>query len=74
MVVLDEVNTAAARGLIHIDDLLEVLDARPADVELVLTGDGAPPEILAEAHVVTEMRRLKHYADMGVAPREGIEL
>ena len=73
LVVLDEVNVAIARGLVNVDDVLKLLDRRPEGVEVVLTGAGAPPEIVAAAHVVTEMRKVKHYSDMGVAPRDGIE-
>ena len=73
MVILDDVNLAVQHGLVHVDQVLELLDQRPATVELVLTGRDAHPELLAAADLVTEMRQIKHYHDMGVAPREGID-
>ncbi len=73
LVVLDEVHVAIARGLVKADDVLRLLDRRAEHVEVALTGAGAPPEIMAAAHVVTEMRCVKHYSDVGVAPRAGIE-
>ena len=50
-----------------------ITDARPAGVELVLTGRQAPAEILARAHLVTRMEKLKHPYDAGVPARRGIE-
>ena len=73
VVILDDVNLAVSYGLIHVDQVLELLDLRPATVEVVLTGRDAHPELVAAADVVTEMTQIKHYYDMGVAPREGIE-
>lgn len=73
VVILDDVNLAISYGLIHVDQVLELLDLRPATVELVLTGRDAHPELVAAADLVTEMMQIKHYHDMGVAPREGIE-
>ncbi len=46
---------------------------KPDDVELVMTGRHAPDELVAAADLVTEMRPLKHYSDVGVEARRGIE-
>jgi len=73
VVILDDINLAVSHGLLHVDQVLDLLDLRPATVELVLTGRDAHPELVAAADLVTEMTQIKHYHDMGVAPREGIE-
>ncbi|MCI0496791.1 MAG: cob(I)yrinic acid a,c-diamide adenosyltransferase [Thermoplasmata archaeon] len=73
VVILDEVNVAAAWGLIPVGDVLAVITDRPKHVELVLTGRYAPPEILEAADLVTEMREVKHYFRRGEAARDGIE-
>jgi cob(I)alamin adenosyltransferase len=73
LVILDEANVAATMRLLNISRLLEVIDARPDGVELVLTGRWAPPEILDRADLVTEMREIKHYYHQGVPARVGIE-
>jgi len=73
IVVLDEVNVALDFGLIELADVLELMEKKPGGMELVLTGRGAKPEIVERAHLVTEMRALKHYWDAGVASRRGIE-
>jgi cob(I)alamin adenosyltransferase len=54
-------------------DVLDFIDRRPADVELVLTGRYAPASFVARADLVTEMTAIKHYFDRGVKAREGIE-
>jgi cob(I)alamin adenosyltransferase len=46
---------------------------KPEDVELVLTGRWARPEVLRRADLVTEMREVKHYYKKGVESRIGIE-
>lgn len=74
LVVLDEACVAVARGLVAEADLLGLVAARPASVELVLTGRYATPAILEAADLVTEMREIRHYASRGVAARPGIEL
>ena len=73
VVVLDELITSVFFELVPVDDVLALFFARPAHVELVLTGRRCPPEIEAAADLVTEMRPLKHYYDAGVEAREGIE-
>jgi len=64
---------AAACGLFSPADLLDLVQARPAGVEVVLTGRQAAPELIARADLVTEMKAVKHYYPAGVAARVGIE-
>lgn len=73
ILVLDEVSVAIWFGLLETDDVLAFLDRRPDDIEVVLTGRRAPQELIDRAHLVTEMRPLKHYYDQGVLARPGIE-
>jgi cob(I)alamin adenosyltransferase len=73
ILILDEVNVAVAYNLITVQDLLEVMDSRPEQMELILTGRNAHPEILTKADLVTEMKNLKHYYDKGVLQRISTE-
>jgi cob(I)alamin adenosyltransferase len=73
VVILDEANTAMSCGLLSPREVLAVLARRPARTEVVLTGRGAPPEIVEAADLVTEMREIKHYYRAGVNARVGIE-
>jgi cob(I)alamin adenosyltransferase len=74
IVILDEINVAVDYGLIPLSDLLQLIDSKPATVELILTGRNAKPEIIEKADLVTEMVERKHYYKKGVKSREGIEI
>jgi cob(I)alamin adenosyltransferase len=73
VVVLDEINVALNYGLVSLEQVLVLLDARPSQVELILTGRRAHPQIIERADLVTEMRAIKHPYDAGVAGRKGVE-
>lgn len=73
LVVLDEVNVAANLGLVSEEDVLALLDSRPAHVEVVLTGRDAPASFIERADLVTEMRMVKHFYEAGIPARRGIE-
>ena len=74
LVVLDEIFSALAAGLLAERDILDLIDLRPAQVHLVMTGRGAPPSAVARADLVTEMRCVRHPCDRGVQAQPGIEL
>ena len=73
IVILDEANVAVSSRLISKDELLEIFALKPENVELVITGRGAAPEIIEKADLVSEIKPLKHYFSNGVTAREGIE-
>ncbi len=73
IVIMDEVNVALYFGLVTVQEVLEILDAKPTHVEVVCTGRNAPPELIERADLVTEMREIKHYYTQGVSARKGIE-
>ena len=73
MVILDEINVAIHLGLIAPEAVLELINSKPEQVQLVLTGRYAHPEIIKRADCVLEMKKIKHHFDLGVEAREGIE-
>lgn len=73
LVILDEINGAVWFGLLSVEDILDLMAARPASVELVLTGRSADPRVIEAADLVTEMTEVKHYYQQGVPARIGIE-
>lgn len=73
LVILDECNVAISWGLISSKDVIDILKERPANIEIVLTGRGAPKEIIDYADLVTEMKMVKHPFDKGIKARKGIE-
>lgn len=73
LVILEEVNVAIKRDLISVQQLLELIDLKPENIELVITGRAAKEEIIERADLVTEMKDIKHYMHQGVRARIGIE-
>lgn len=74
MLILDEVLYAANRGLIDPEDLVDLVERRPENLELVLTGGHEAPEYLSdEADLVTEVGKVKHPIDEGQRARKGTE-
>lgn len=73
MVILDEVLYAVKFGLLDPGAVLELIALRPPQVHLVLTGRDAPPDIVACADLVTEMREVKHPYARGIPAQRWIE-
>jgi cob(I)alamin adenosyltransferase len=73
VLVLDEINLAAAIGLVKVEDVLKLLEKVPEETVVVLTGRRAPKEFIEVADLVTEMREIKHPHKRGVEARKGIE-
>ena len=73
LVILDEINICADLGMIKISEIKDTLINRPKNIEIVLTGRRAHPELVSLAHLVTEMTPVKHYFNEGVMARQGIE-
>ena len=74
LVVLDELNIALVYRYVPLAEVITALRGRPAHQHVVITGRGAPAELLEIADTVTEMRALKHAFDAGVRAQRGIEL
>jgi len=73
VVILDEITIAEFFKLISVQDILEIIAAKPKHVELVLTGRKADVKIIDAADLVTEMVEIKHYYTKGIEARTGIE-
>ena len=73
IVIFDEIIVAAHLGLIREQDILDLIEAKPHAVELILTGRYAMQSVMEQADLVTEMSEVKHYYNKGVLARDGIE-
>ena len=73
IIVLDEVLAAVGLKVLREQAVLDLIDARPESVELVLTGRSATQALVDRADLVTEMKLVKHYYSRGVRARDGIE-
>lgn len=73
LLVLDEIISACNHGAVPEEALLEFLQNKPENLEVVLTGRNPSEALLAQADYVTEMKKIKHPFDRGVLARKGIE-
>ena len=73
VVILDEIFVAISKGLVSTAQTLSLMSMKPGPMELILTGRGAPKEIIEQADLVTEMVAVKHPFTKGVMARKGIE-
>lgn len=73
LIIMDEINIAIDLKILDIDEVIEVLKNKPKDMEIVLTGRNAHKKAIEIAHLVSEIKPVKHYWDTGVVARKGIE-
>jgi cob(I)alamin adenosyltransferase len=73
MVILDELNVALAFNLIPLKDALDLIAAKPGELELIITGRYAHSKIIKLADLVSAVREVKHYYRQGVPARKGFE-
>lgn len=74
LMILDELSIAIVCGLMTEEQALDLLDARPDSLELVLTGRYMPQSLLDRADLITEMKEIRHYyGTQGLLARDGIE-
>ncbi len=73
LVVCDEINNALQLNLVDLDQVVDIIDSKPPDLHLVLTGRDAHPEVIARAHTVSEVREIKHAYREGIEPQKGID-
>jgi len=73
VLVLDEIVFCLSQGLAQLEDIKRLIEQRDPAVELILTGRGATPELIALADLVTDMKKVKHPFDKGVPARPGID-
>lgn len=73
MVILDEICIALHYKLLPIKAIVKLLNEKPTEMEVILTGRYASKELIKKADLVTEMREIKHYYNEGIQARKGIE-
>ncbi|CAM3954280.1 cob(I)yrinic acid a,c-diamide adenosyltransferase [Alkalicoccus chagannorensis] len=79
VVVLDELNNALAidsfdvSDVLPVEEVVEMLETKPAHVHVIITGRSAHPSVKAAADLVTVMEPEKHYYDRGIPAVKGME-
>ena len=73
LIVLDELNIVLRYDYLPLADVLAVLQAKPRQLHVLVTGRNAKPELIEIADLVTEMTMVKHPFQAGVKAQKGIE-
>ena len=73
VVILDELNIVLRYSYIPLDEVLETLTHKRADLHVVVTGRNAKQPLIDLADLVTEMTEVKHPFRAGVKAQVGIE-
>ncbi|MGL4761593.1 MAG: cob(I)yrinic acid a,c-diamide adenosyltransferase [Sarcina sp.] len=73
ILILDEIMGAYHGEFITEEEIVALIDLKPSNMELVLTGRNVPKKVAEKADLITEMKPVKHYMDKGVNARLGIE-
>jgi len=73
LLILDEINLAVKLGLLDLSEVLTLLEGVRKGTVIVLTGRGAPQELIERADLATEMRKIKHPLKIGISPCKGIQ-
>ncbi len=73
LLVLDEIISAYENGAVDREIVDALLNKKPSQTELVLTGRAAPQSFIDRADYVSEIKNIRHPYDQGIIAREGIE-
>ena len=73
MLILDEINIAIDFNLVELSDVVNIVNNKPTDMDMILTGRYAPPELLVLADTVTEIQEVRHHYQTGIKEKAGME-
>jgi len=73
MVLCDELNIVLRYDYLPVEEVIEVLKAKPEMKHVIVTGRNAKEELIEAADLVTEMEMIKHPFRSGVKAQKGIE-
>ncbi|MQA00296.1 MAG: cob(I)yrinic acid a,c-diamide adenosyltransferase [Dehalococcoidia bacterium] len=73
LVVLDEITYPITYGWLEVEEVIQTLRDRPKDVDVILTGRDAHPDLVEFADLVTEMTEVKHPYQSGIKAQPGID-
>ncbi len=73
LLVLDEIIGATSYAYIDSEMVLDYLQKKPYNVEVIMTGRNPLPEFIEIADYVSDINKIKHPYDRGILARKGIE-
>ena len=72
-VLIDELNVVTSFGYLDPKEVVKVLESKPKDKHVVITGRGADSAVLEVADTVSIVESPKHAFDNGIKAQKGIE-
>ncbi len=73
IVILDEINIALNKKLLTVQEVTELIQQKPPQLHLILTGRSAPKKLIQIADLVSEVKEIKHPFRRGILAQKGIE-
>jgi cob(I)alamin adenosyltransferase len=73
LIILDEINSTTDLGMLKAKDVLNVIQSKRRDVELILTGRNPHKSFIKAAHLISNVSPERHYFYSGVQAREGLD-
>ena len=73
ILILDEINNALKLKLVDLPQVLDLIEKKPPLMHVILTGRDAPQEIIERAHIVSEVKEVKHAYRQKIEPQKGID-
>lgn len=73
VLILDEICIALHYHLFEVEEVLGLIKIKPPEMEIIMTGRYAPPELYDAVDLITEMKEIKHYYTSGIEARKGID-
>lgn len=73
LIVLDEINIAVHYGFILIEQIKDLIDRKPDELTILLSGRNAPTSLTELAATTIRMQEIKHPFAKGIKARKGIE-
>lgn len=71
--MLDELTYMFTQGWLDLEKVTQAILERPANMNLVVTGRGAPEGLIAACDTVSEVKDIKHAFRNGIKAQRGIE-
>jgi len=73
VIICDEILISLRDGFLEEEEIIKIMEEKPENVELVLTGRYITEKIIEKADLVSEIKKIKHPYDKGIKSRKGIE-
>lgn len=73
LVILDEITYLPNYFFLDVDDIVELIENRPKNVNIIMTGRDAKEELIEISDTVTDMAPVKHAFEKGILAKKGLE-